>query len=191
MPTEPRKCIYLAGPDVFLPDAKAIGKAKAEAVAAAGFVGLFPLDESPDLEGLTKHEQARRIARTCEAMMRRADLALANLTPFRGVSMDAGTAYEVGFMRALGKPVLGYSNVSGDYKSRALAFRARGIPPGDCDAADIELEDFALPENLMIAAAVLESGGHVVERTVAPGDELRSLDAFRICLEQAKRLFGG
>ena len=39
--------------------------------------------------------------------MRSCQLCIANLTPFRGVSMDSGTAYEVGFMRALGRPVLG------------------------------------------------------------------------------------
>ena len=42
--------------------------------------------------------------------MRSCDAAVANLTPFRGVSADAGTAFEVGFMRALGRPVLGYTN---------------------------------------------------------------------------------
>ena len=190
MPTESKKRIYLAGPEVFLPDAKAVGRAKVDAAAAAGFIGLFPLDGSPDLAGVDAREQARRIARGCEDMMRRADFAIANMTPFRGVSMDSGTAYEVGFMRALGRPVLGYSNVAGDYKRRALAFRARGIPFDDCDAPDIEIEDFGLAENLMIAAAVLDSGGTVVEQAVAPGDELRNLDAFRHCLEQAKRLFG-
>ena len=190
MPTGTLKRIYLAGPEVFLPDAKAIGRAKVEAAAAAGFVGLFPLDGSPDLSGLGKQSQARRIGLGCEAMMRGADLIIANLTPFRGVSMDAGTAYEVGFMRALGRPVLGYSNAAGDYKSRAQAFRVRGIPPGDSDATDIEIEDFGLAENLMIAAAVLEWGGEVVARAVPPGQEMRNLDAFRVCLEQARRLFG-
>ncbi len=190
MPTQLRKRIYLAGPEVFLPDAKAIGKAKTDAAAAAGFVGMFPLDESADLTGLTRPEQARSIGLTCEAMMRSADLAIANLTPFRGVSMDSGTAYEVGFMRALGRPVLGYSNVAGDYKSRAAAFRARGIPFGDCDAPDIQIEDFGLAENLMIAAAVFDCGGHVVQLAVAPGEEMRNLEAFHMCLEQAKQLFG-
>jgi nucleoside 2-deoxyribosyltransferase len=34
-----------------------------------------------------------------------------NCSPFRGVSLDAGTAYEIGYACALGKPVFGYSNV--------------------------------------------------------------------------------
>ena len=44
--------------------------------------------------------------------MRSCDLLIANLTPFRGVSMDSGTAFEVGFMRALGRPVLGYTTAT-------------------------------------------------------------------------------
>ena len=50
--------------------------------------------------------------------MRTCDLLIANLTPFRGVSTDAGTAFEVGFMRALGRPVLGYTNTIADYRER-------------------------------------------------------------------------
>ncbi len=36
--------IYLAGPDVFLPDAIEIGRAKKELCAKRGFRGLFPFD---------------------------------------------------------------------------------------------------------------------------------------------------
>ena len=42
-PASPRR-IYLAGPEVFLPDARVIGEAKARLCAAAGFEGIFPLD---------------------------------------------------------------------------------------------------------------------------------------------------
>ena len=180
--------IYLAGPEVFLPDALAIGRAKAEMARAAGFEGLFPLDAQLDLGGLTPVEQARRIALANEALMRSADLLIANLTPFRGVSMDAGTAYEVGFMRALGRPVLGYTNVPGDYRRRAEAFRARGIPPADGDRSDIEIEDFGMAENLMIAVAILESGGTVIEGAARPGREIADLSAFGRALDEARRL---
>lgn len=184
-----RPRVYLAGPEVFLPDAKAIGRAKVEMAAEAGFEGLFPLDAVLDLAGVDKLTQAGRIAGGCENMMRRADLLIANLTPFRGVSMDSGTAYEVGFMRALGRPVLGYSNVAGDYRSRAEAFRRRGIPRGDGDGPSVEIEDFGLTENLMIAAAIVACGGEVCQVDAPPGEELRSLEGFRLCLAQARRLF--
>ncbi len=183
-----RKRIYLAGPEVFLPDALAIGRKKAELCAAADFEGAFPLDQSLDLEGLTKTEQARRISLANEALMHSCDLLIANMTPFRGVSMDGGTAFEIGFMRALGRPVLGYSNAPLDYRARAEAFRARGIPTGDSDRTDVEIEDFGLPENLMMVVAIVESGCPVQVHAANPGDEMTDLTAFARCLEAARRI---
>lgn len=191
MAGEPLKRIYLAGPEVFLPDALVVGRAKAEMAAAAGFEGLFPLDQQLDLAGLPPLEQARRISLANEALMRSADLLIANLTPFRGVSMDSGTAFEVGFMRALGRPVLGYTNVPGDYRRRAEAFRARGIPSADGDRPDVEIEDFGMAENLMIAVAILESGGSIVEGNAPSGSEMADLTAFARSLEEARRLLLG
>jgi nucleoside 2-deoxyribosyltransferase len=191
MPGEALKRIYLAGPEVFLPDALAIGRAKVEMARDAGFEGLFPLDQQLGLEGLPRLEQARRISLANEALMRSADLLIANLTPFRGVSMDSGTAFEVGFMRALGRPVLGYTNVPGDYRRRAEAFRSRGIPSADGDRPDLEIEDFGMAENLMIAVAILESGGSIIEVDAAPGTEIADLAAFGRSLEEARRLLPG
>jgi nucleoside 2-deoxyribosyltransferase len=145
--------IYLAGPEVFLPEAIAMGARKVALCAALGFEGVFPLDASLDLTGLAKPEQARRISAANEGLMRGCDLLIANLTPFRGVSMDAGSAFEVGFMRALGRPVLGYTKVMADYRARSEAYRraAPGLP--DADGPDIQIEDFDGAENLLIGAA--------------------------------------
>jgi nucleoside 2-deoxyribosyltransferase len=41
--------IYLAGPDVFLPDATEIGRRKAEICTRHGLSGLYPLDNAVDL----------------------------------------------------------------------------------------------------------------------------------------------
>jgi hypothetical protein len=83
--------------------------------------------------------------------------------------------------------VLGYTNTPGDYRARAEAFRGRGIPPGDSDRPGLEIEDFDMAENLMIAVAVLESGGSVVTH---PGDgDMHELAAFRRCLAEARRIF--
>ena len=185
---DPGPRIYLAGPEVFLPDAIAFGREKCRLARAAGFTGVFPLDQSLDLTGLAKPEQARRISLANEALMRTCDLLIANLTPFRGASMDAGTAFEVGFMRALGGPVLGYTNTTPDYSVRAATARAGGIPAGDCDGPAIEIEDFGLAENLMIAIAIEESGGTVVRTSVAPGAGMTALDGFGRCLDQARRI---
>jgi nucleoside 2-deoxyribosyltransferase len=186
MPQPPR--IYLAGPEVFLPDAREMGQAKLALCNAHGFEGVFPLDAELDLSGLRKPEQAQRISDANEGLMRTCAAAIANLTPFRGVSMDSGTAYEVGFMRALGRPVLGYSNVTAIYKDRADAFRARDFQHPDADGADIAVEDFDLAENLMIAVAITASGGEIVRTDVPRGREMRDLTGFEACLKQAQRI---
>ena len=120
--------------------------------------------------------------------MRTCDALIANLTPFRGVSMDSGTAFEVGFMRALSRPVLGYSNVVGDYKARADAYRGLLIGLPDADAPDVDVEDFGLEENLMIAVAITQSGASLVVRAVPPGQEMRDLAGFEACVLQAQRI---
>ena len=182
--------IYLAGPEVFLPDPAEIGRRKCAAVERHGFVGLYPLDAQLDLAGLGKLQQAQKISAANEGLMRRADILVANLTPFRGVSIDSGTAFEVGFMRALGRPVFGYTNALPDYAARARAFQARGIPAGDGDRLDLEIEDFDGAENLMITAAIEANGGTVVRTSVAQGREIEDLQGFEACLVQVKTVLG-
>ena len=46
------------------------------------------------------------------------DLVIANMTPFRGPSMDVGTAVELGYSFARGLPVFGYTNIVDDYEAR-------------------------------------------------------------------------
>ena len=99
--------IYLAGPDVFLPDAVAIGRRKAEICARHGLTGLYPLDNAVDLAA---GDASLAIFKGNEAMMDAADAIIANLTPFRGPSADAGTVYELGYMAGRGKLLFAYSN---------------------------------------------------------------------------------
>ena len=182
--------VYLAGPEVFLPDALAVGARKAVLCTAHGLEGVFPLDAGLDLSGLAKPEQALRISAANEGLMRSCDAVIANLTPFRGVSMDAGTAFEVGFMRALGRPVLGYTNVTADYRARSEAYR-RSVPQAallDADRPEAEIEDFEGAENLMIEVAIVASGGLVVRTAVPAGQEMRDLAGFEACLAQAAEI---
>jgi nucleoside 2-deoxyribosyltransferase len=180
--------IYLAGPEVFLPDARAIGAEKCRLAAEAGLEGAFPLDAQLNLDRLPPGEQARRISQANEGLMRSCDAIIANLTPFRGVSMDSGTAFEVGFMQALGRPLAGYTNVTPDYAERTRAFQARGPTTMDGDRADLEIEAFGLAENLMIEVAIVSSGCRVVRRDVAKGAELTDLTAFAECLADIARV---
>jgi nucleoside 2-deoxyribosyltransferase len=182
--------IYLAGPEVFLPDAREIGRRKAETCAAHGLNGVFPLDNQLDLEGLAPAEQARRISLANEAAMRSSDAVICNLTPFRGVSMDAGTAFEVGFMRALERPVFAYTTTAADYATRARTWREAGAIAFDYDSSGLEIEDFGLCENLMIPVAIAESGG-VIIKTDEAGDQVRyAFNGFEAAVAAVARHFG-
>ena len=58
--------IYLAGPDVFLPDARDIGRRKREICTRHGVTGFYPLDTVVDL---TAADASLRIFKGNEAMM--------------------------------------------------------------------------------------------------------------------------
>lgn len=184
--------IYLAGPDVFSREALALGAAKKALCAQYGFLGLYPLDNELALGGIVAPEETGlAIYRGNCRLMQEADLGIANLTPFRGPSADAGTVFEVGYMTALGKPVYGYSNEPGPYIERA---RIRGLivtaAPGEArDAADMLIEDFGMADNLMILGGVLERAEHHV---IDPGDARRwsDLSAFETCLQRAAARYG-
>lgn len=173
--------VYLAGPEVFLPDARKIGARKVALCTAAGLTGLFPLDQELDVSGLEKVQQSRAIALANENLMRSADALIANLTPFRGVSMDCGTAFEVGFMRALGRPVFGYTTSADDYCVRARRFGDERGAWRDGDRHGTDVEDFGLAENLMIDIAIREAGLAPV-RCGGAGMDIADLDAFAACL---------
>ena len=184
----PRPRIYLAGPEVFLPDPIEAGRIKCALADEHGLKGVYPLDATLALDGLAKRAQAALISSSNEALMRTCDAAIANLTPFRGTSADAGTAFEVGFMRALGRPVLGYTNTALALVARSRAWRAGPRQPYDCDRDDMDIEDFDGAENLMIEIAIEASGSRLVRHQGAAGAEMTDLTAFRVCLEEARRL---
>jgi nucleoside 2-deoxyribosyltransferase len=113
----PSMKVYLAGPDVFLPDAMAIGRRKQEICVRFGLTGLFPLDNAIN-ETATGVPPSMQIFRGCMAMMEEADAVIAHLTPFRGLSADAGTVFELGYMVARGKMCAGYTNRRDSYAGR-------------------------------------------------------------------------
>ncbi|MCQ8240457.1 nucleoside 2-deoxyribosyltransferase [Rhizosaccharibacter radicis] len=148
-----RPWIYLAGPDVFAPDVEARAARLKAWCMEHGAEGLFPLDnllpDGPDLP--------ERIREANMAMIRRADVLVANMTPFRGVSMDPGTAYEMGAAAALGKIVVGYTTDARSYESRiSAAFPVRDAGGVLRDGDGMAVERFARPlaDNLMMACGL-------------------------------------
>ena len=160
------KRIYLAGPEVFLATARDIGARKRAICERHGLVGVFPGDEEDPCDpALSPAERGLAISRAMERVMRRCDAMIVNLTPFRGPSADVGSAYEMGFMRALGRPLFGYSNDGRSFPDRIASFcgAVRTRTTGEHEDADgMAIEPFALRDNLMLAGGVVASGGCVI-----------------------------
>src|SRR5262249_15339145 len=188
--TSPR--VYLAGPDVFLPQPTAFAARKKALCSAYGFEGVFPLDAEIDGQGISKHELALRISRANEALIRSCQLLIAHVTPFRGPSCDVGTAYEMGFARALGLRVFAYSNVADDFTARSS--RSAGARPradGSLEDRDqMQIETFGLADNLMLIGAVEDSGGKLVAISAGKDQLYTQLAAFEACLAEARRMGG-
>ena len=182
--------VYLAGPEVFLPHAVEVGRLKKEACARHGLVGLFPFDnEVGDVPEGQRVDAL--IYRANVAMMRRAHCAVLNLTPFRGPGADGGTAFELGFMAALGKPVFGYANETGDYLTRVhrRLHATRGVDGTWRDADGLSVEDFGNGDNLMLDNALLESGHALVRRDAPAERPYDDLAAFEECLVRVAAAF--
>ena len=135
--------IYLAGPEVFLPEPYCEELAHAKKLICDQYdcIGLFPTDTLPaDIfsDNYSNKEQSRLIRQACIDAMHKADAIIANITPFRGPSADAGTVFEVGYMSGLGKPVYTYSNSPEIYKEKVGQ-----------DKLNMVIEDFGMVDNLM------------------------------------------
>ncbi|WP_375784485.1 nucleoside 2-deoxyribosyltransferase [Bradyrhizobium sp. Pha-3] len=176
--------IYLAGPDVFLPDAVEIGRRKAEVCAYHGLTGLYPLDNNinPTTAGASL-----TIFKSNEAMMETADAVIANLTPFRGPSADAGTVYELGYMAGRGKLCLAYSNDPTSYANRVARLQ-QVVPASDgrlIDAEGLTVEEFGLPDNLMMMHALDLHGSPLVTPREPAADLWHDLTSFETCVRLA------
>ena len=90
------KKIYLAGFDVFAPDAKQRGAKMKMLCAEHGFIGLYPFDNEAD-------NAPDIFAGNC-GLIDQADIVIANLNPFRGDEPDCGTCFEVGYALPKAKP---------------------------------------------------------------------------------------
>jgi nucleoside 2-deoxyribosyltransferase len=189
MKTPQRRRIYLAGPEVFLPHAAELGAEKCRLVAAAGYEGVFPHDPKLKAEPLGQGAEAERIFAANIALLASCDALIANLTPFRGVSADAGTVFELGFMFALRRPIAAYTNTAEAYHVRATAFRARTSGLADADRPACEIEDHGLSDNLMIEMAVVASGSRLIRHPSAGAPDMADLTAFRQCIFALARQF--
>ena len=163
--------VYLAGPDVFYPDAMQRGQHMVALCHALGLTGLYPLnapvlaDTGP--RSLAIYEANRRLIDS-------ADAVVANLRDWRGFEPDSGTVWEAAYACAKGKVVVGYVP-----QAATLIERMQGHHVQGRDAQGCEVEDFGLPLNLMLSHSLA---------AVVHGDEA-SFSGLRAALQRAHALW--
>jgi nucleoside 2-deoxyribosyltransferase len=112
--------IYLAGPMVFYPDPEKTFHRMKAICRDHGLIGISPLDNQTGLEGiLPDRALLEKIVRADIELMDTLDGGLFCLDGFRrSPEMDPGTAFEVGYMRALRKPLAGWTSDPRDYPAK-------------------------------------------------------------------------
>jgi nucleoside 2-deoxyribosyltransferase len=178
--------VYLAGPEVFLVNAREQLDRKIALTRTAGLIPVSPGDFVIPPQP-TRRQFGHAISEIDERMMDSADAIIANLTPYHGVSADVGTCYELGYMCAQGKLAYAYTNVAANMKTRTVGHydgdvftdvngRLRGRRDG------LSVEDVDMVDNLMMQGGVERRGGQVVIHD-APADQLYTdTTAFEECL---------
>jgi nucleoside 2-deoxyribosyltransferase len=192
MNTVTTKRVYLAGPEVFLTQAKEIGERKKALCRKYGFEGVFPLDVEVDAKGKCPREIGLCISGVNEGLIKSCDIVIANITPFRGPSADVGTAFEMGFAHALGKIVFAYTNVALPFTERtvqALEGKVNRFSDGKLrDVQGMFIEEVGLTDNLMIDGCINANSKLLVVEE-APADQLFIyLEGFEKCLRVAKKM---
>ena len=171
--------VYLAGPEVFLPEPIAVGVEKKARIAAMSraadwpfeLAGLYPLDNQiPDFRA--DFDTGMRIYRANIDLMNRAYAVAANMVRFRGPSMDVGTAFEMGYVLGLGKPVFAYYDAApfygreetpGMYVDRVRTHCPVSEHDPCVDADGLTVDDFAMADNLMMIGALESGAGAIAE----------------------------
>lgn len=140
--------VYLAGPDVFRENAKEYGEQLKVKLKEVGLKGLYPFDNEVNQE-TPLFDQAVSIYKANIKMIKKCDFVLANLDTFRGPSCDVGTAFEIGYAKALGKTVIGYHVYDSivNYKAKVITYDKNSTMKSGIYK---NIERFGLSDNLMI-----------------------------------------
>ena len=171
--------VYLAGPMVFEPDPSAVFARMKAICASCGVTGVTPLDNQVGLETLLPGKPLlQRIVRADIALMDTLEAGVFCLDGFRrGPEMDAGTAFEIGYMKALGKPIAGWTCDPRPYPDKVAGFfrdvfreslvRTRANPAGGTSGAlrdpdGILVHSDGCVQNAMVHVGIELAGGDVV-----------------------------
>ncbi|HUO21098.1 MAG TPA: nucleoside 2-deoxyribosyltransferase [Caulobacteraceae bacterium] len=177
--------LYIGGPDAAMPEGANRLTEKRMLCQDRGFAPVLSTDgvlvETEPSEAMAREMYADRVQR-----LRQADAAILNFTPWRGPGCYSGAAFEAGFLAALGKPVFAYLNVEtedeAELKTRighsmGLELDRKGVVR---DGFGGEVEDFGLPEDLMLWAEARRLF------VIVTADVWNDLTGFELCLDAVK-----
>ncbi|MCW9033139.1 MAG: nucleoside 2-deoxyribosyltransferase [Rhodospirillales bacterium] len=147
--------VYLAGPEVFHFEAQQRIDKMRETCKELGLTPLTPLDHL--------QETSEAIYKQNTLLIEQSALMIVNISPFRGISLDPGCAFEIGYAAALGKPIIAWSMDRSDYLSRTSGAYGGNLRQDDKgvwrDPTADEVENFGLADNLMIVVPALATTG--------------------------------
>ena len=153
--------IYLAGPEVFEQDPIGKGNELKDLCAKHGAEGLYPMDNELGDDEKGSIAQAAHIRSANMDLIKSCDAIIANMTPFRGPSMDVGTGYEMGVGAALDKIVIGYTSDRTPYIDKVKkCYKVQEGKDGYYrDENGMSVEDFGdgetrLVDNLMMSCGI-------------------------------------
>ena len=140
---------YMAGPDVFHPDAKINAEVTRELCAKHGIKALIPLDNEVETTN-SKSQISQEIYEKNKNLMDTADVFIVNMSPFRGPSTDVGTAFEMGYAAAKGIPVYAFTSDMREYHVRVEEYMKHAGNDGQ------GVENFGNIDNTMLDKSVVE-----------------------------------
>lgn len=150
--TEPRqRSAYLAGPAIFHPAASVLLDYLKEVCTKHGLIGISPVDGLAELGAVDATKRAAFIRQSNIDKIRAADMVIVCISPFRGPGADPGSAWEMGYAEALGKPVIAWSEETQPYLARVPHDRDEDGRIF-CLQHGMQVEDFGLVDNLMLTA---------------------------------------
>jgi nucleoside 2-deoxyribosyltransferase len=163
--SDPR--IYLAGPDIYHPQGLQLAEQKKLVCARYGLEGVAPSDFLVGLQFVGKPAGAAQLHRERLKIIAGCDVLIADMTPFRGPGMDAATAFEMGAMAGLGKPVVGYTHNAMPYAERIERLQAELDAPVTrvgtklVTPDGVAIEDFGVADAVIVAGAALAHGAPI------------------------------
>jgi nucleoside 2-deoxyribosyltransferase len=172
------KSVYLAGPTVFLPDAERIFGIMKSILMEHGLRGVAPVDNQSNLIGVRPGRDLNEaIYRADVEIMNSVDGAIFDISPFRrGTEMDPGTAFEVGYCRCLGIPMVGWTTQTVFYPELVSSYVSERFGKelledsestsgaksgGTRDPDGIMVHSSGFYQNLMVQMAIETAGGSV------------------------------